>query len=159
MDIIVTTPKSQMKASAQEAADCIAAGGGEYFRRFGNRPTVLPGNRIYYVEDGYVRGFCRIGSIVHRSSCEVCQTTGRRWPPGTYLYMQATTWQWITPIPMNGFQGFRYAKGGRRADGRYYLTLSECSYPIEIVGGWLDPKPEVTNQSPIGNSPRPALTG
>jgi len=41
MDIIVTTPKSQMANAAQEAADCIENGGGEYFRRADRPPGTL----------------------------------------------------------------------------------------------------------------------
>ncbi len=133
MDIIVTTPKSQMATAAQEAADCIAAGGGEYFRRFAQtqKPDVGKGNRVYYVEDGYVRGFARCCRTGYMHCAIKCSTTGRRWPEGFYVFMNAKTWQWIEPIPMQGFQGFRYADKS--------LNYRD----LRIVGGWRDPKPEV----------------
>jgi len=133
MDIIITTPKGEMANAAQEAEDCKRDGGGEYFRRFpvDRAPEVLPGDRVYYVEDGFVRGFAVVARIHATASGQCCDTTGRRWPPGFYVFMDATTWKWIRPIPMKGFRGFRYA-------GRKWRAL--C---VVEVGGWLDPKPEV----------------
>lgn len=134
MDIIVTTPKSQMKAAAQEAADCIAAGGGEYFRRFalrGSPSGIQIGDRIYYVEDGYIRGFADVKNFFYVGDGLQCDTTGRRWPKRFCVFMDAKTWRWIEPIPMRGFQGFRYADN-------YF-----CRGDVRIVGYWRDPKPEV----------------
>ena len=133
MDIIVTTPKREMANAAREAEACKRDGGGEYFRRFpvDRAPQVLVGDRIYYVEDGAIRGFAPIKKIHATASGMCCDTTGRRWPPGVYLFMDATTWKWIRAIPMRGFQGFRYAASRRFVpDGIVYE-----------VGGWLDPKP------------------
>jgi len=134
MDIIVTTPKREMENAAREAEDCKRAGGGEYFRQVPVTlaPEVLPGDRVYYVEDGYIRGFAVVKRIYATASGEACDTTGRRWPPGVYVFMDAKTWKWIRPIPMKGFQGFRYAR----------LSLFRLPAPVEIVGGWLDPKPK-----------------
>jgi hypothetical protein len=43
--------------------------------------------------------------------------------------MDATTWKWIEPIPMNGFRGWRYCKLGWE--------------DIKVIGDWLDDKPEI----------------
>ena len=128
MDIIITTPKREMATAAREAEDCERDGGGEYFRRFpvARAPWIIPGRRVYYVEDGYVRGFAVVVRVHTMNNPVLCLTTGRLWPAGFYVFMDATTWQWIRPILTKGFQGFRYA----------------ILNPI-IVGGWLDPKPEV----------------
>ena len=134
MDIIVTTPKREMATAAREAEDCKRDGGGEYFRRFPltRAPRILPGDRVYYVEDGYVRGFAVAISCIHAvTGLVVCETTGRRWPAAFFVFMDATTWRWIRPIPMKGFRGFRYA-------GRKWRRLR-----VVEVGGWLDPKPVV----------------
>lgn len=130
MDIIVTTPKSQMRAAAREAANCIAAGGGEYFRRFhlNSAPTVKKGDRVYYVEDGYVRGFAVVSRDEWRGQPQQCHTTGHVWLPGIYVFMDATTWKWIEPVPMQGFQGVRYAHNYFRRED------------VSIVGGWRDPR-------------------
>jgi hypothetical protein len=141
MDIIVTTPKGCAGEAAQEARDCIASGGGYYFRRFTKRYAphchLQVGDRIYYVERGYVRGFALLGGwveVVRKS--RGCETTGRWWLPGVYLVMDATTWQWIRPIQMRGFQGWRSAQN--------YFNRER----VEIIGGWLDPMPAIMDTLP-----------
>ncbi|MBE3096986.1 MAG: hypothetical protein IMZ44_07630, partial [Planctomycetes bacterium] len=87
MDIIVTTPKSEMANAAQEAAGCILDGGGEYFRRFPHRqaPRIAPGDRCYYVEDGCIRGYALVTRTFLAGGMIYCDTTGRRWGPGFYV--------------------------------------------------------------------------
>ena len=149
MDIIVTTPKSEMANAAREAADCIAAGGGEYFRRFPlvRTPKVTPADRVYYVEDGYVRGFAVISRLSYESGMN-CDTTGRRWARGWYVFMDANSWKWIRPIPMRGFQGFRYAgrvqisqTDGVGCPGDCKILVGANWQIVHVVGGWVDPKP------------------
>lgn len=128
-DIVVTTPRTQMATAAQEAADCIAEGGGLYFRNLGfHTPKDLEvGGRCFYVEDGAVRGFCTVTAVTDRPQM-VCDTSGRDFGPGVYVFMDAATWHWIAPLPMSGFQGWRYS------------TLEE--HEIKVLGGWLDSRPE-----------------
>jgi hypothetical protein len=163
LDIIVTTPKSQMANAAQEAADCLRDGGGEYFRRFaiGQAPNVEPGDRVYYVEDGYIRGFAVVRDTQRMEDGGMtCDTTRRSWPPGFYVFMRADSWQWIAKIPWPGFQGFRYARyryGGQFT--REWLLVKDrrpiglgdhpnagamLDYAVCVVGNWRDPKPRVT---------------
>ena len=126
MAIIVTTPRNQMGVAAQEAKECVEAGGGSYFRRFGIKPRKLdPGSRIFYTEDGYVRGFAVVSEVVDSGGMR-CDTTGRNWRPGIYAMMSASSWSWIKPIPYNGFQGWRYFDDSG----------------VEIIGVWTDPRPE-----------------
>jgi hypothetical protein len=115
-DIIVTTPKGEIANAAREAREA---------RRFKKSvPRELaPGSRIFYVEDGYVRGFATVERV--ETSSRLCTTTGREWGEGTYAFMRADSWQWIRPLKMTGFQGYRY----------------DAPPGVEIVGGWLDPKP------------------
>lgn len=127
-DIIVTTPKSEMQRAAEEAASIKKDNGGFYFRRFRSRPCMIePGNKIWYVEDGYLRGYCVVKEIKHLIKMQ-CDTTGKWWPQGFYAFMDATTWQWIKPIPYKGFQGYR------RAD-------SILNY--ETIGDWKTLKPQI----------------
>jgi hypothetical protein len=138
MDIIVTTPKSQIANAAREAAECIADGGGEYFRRFhslGYPRDLCVGDRVYYVEDGFIRGFCLVKRLLHSPTGQTCDTTGRIWAQGFFVFMDASSWQWIKPLPLVGFQGFRYV----RNDLPWPAGLSNAL----IVGGWRDPRPEV----------------
>lgn len=128
MDIIVTTPKGQMKNAAQEAEDVKAHGAGFYFRDLATRPQQLAvGERVYYVEDGYVRGFAIVHSIEDVTAAKQCDTTGIIYQGNTRIHMDATSWCWIKPIKMAGFQSWRYAKF--------------TPHQIQIVGGWKDKRP------------------
>lgn len=119
-----------MSNAAREAADCLRAGGGRYFRRLGTTPKEIgEGSRVYYVEDGYIRGYCLL-QRVEKSSGKTCDTTGKVFEAGTYLVMDAQSWRWIAPIRFPGFQGWRYAP-------------AQWSDQAKVVGFWRDPKPAV----------------
>lgn len=125
MDIIVTTPKKEMENAALEAKTVKEEGHGYYFRSLSSWPKKLnASSRIFYVEDGYVRGFCPIKSV--ECGGKICELTNRNWIGAVSIIMDAQKWQWIKPIPMKGFQGWRYY---------------EPPVDMMIVGGWLDPKP------------------
>ncbi len=133
-DIVVSTPKTRMKEAVEEAERAIALDGVErtyYFRNLGKHggANLGKGSRVYYVEDGYVRGFGVVEDdedVLYRDY-EECDATGREYGAGWYAYIPADSWQWIRPIPHKGFQGWRYAPAEWRE--------------VEIIGGWLDPKP------------------
>ena len=123
MDAIVTTPKSEIETAAREAAAVVAAGGGYYYRTVAREPRKLNyGDRLFYVEDGFIRGFALVERILVDEPF-TCRVTGKT-RHGYQIVMNAKTWHWIEPIPMVGFQGVRYF------DQR-----------VKVVGGWLDPKP------------------
>lgn len=134
-DIVVTTPKSQIVQAEAEAEWAKAQGGGPgiiYFRRINRIPKDIElGDKVFYVEDGYVRGYCILAGIdpldgVNSAMDGKCQVTKKDWGDGPCLVMRADSWKWIEPIRMKGFQGWRYW------DGR----------PIKVVGGWKDKKPK-----------------
>jgi hypothetical protein len=120
---------NQAAVAAREARDRVAEGDGVYFRRFAREPRGLEvGTKIYYVEEGHVRGYAVVDEVSEVDEGDeplVCETTGKEWPPGVYAIMRADSWKWIEPIRHRGFQGFRYF------DDRN----------ARVVGGWLDPKP------------------
>lgn len=125
-NIVVTTPIKESENSRKEADDCIKNGGGYYFRNMSKLPkNIAIGSKVFYSENGYIRGFCQICDI--KPGLTKCETTGRIWPLGQNIIMDAKTWKWIEPIEQKGFQGFRYF------DGDY-----------KIVGDWLDKKPEIS---------------
>lgn len=127
-DIIVTTPKDRRGEAAAEARDCLQAGGGTYFRRFSlwTPPPIEPGEKLFYVEDGYVRGFGIVSRVSEKDGA-TCETTGRDYASGVYVEYPAHSWLWIRPIPMKGFQGWRYAR----------FQPGE----VVIVGTWEDSMP------------------
>lgn len=129
MDIIVTTPKKEIGTAALEAEMAKASTNRtRYFRVLKSYPQLLNiGDRIYYVEDGHITGFCVVEEIM-RKNHEQCDTTKRIYRGGATVYMRADSWKWIKPIPMQGFRGYRYFDGQDK---------------IEVVGGWLDPRPKI----------------
>lgn len=123
-NIIVTTPKSEMENAYNEAEYC-KINGGSYFRRFTSKPKGLEvGSKIFYVEDGFIRGFAIVSELKFIEN-KICDVTEKIWDSGTYAFMPAETWNWITPISMRGFQNWRYFNGD-----------------FKIIGQWLDDKPE-----------------
>ena len=128
MDIIVTTPKDQIKNAAKEAEKALSGEVSHYFRHFKKPPIDLNiGDKVFYVEDGYVRGFAVVVSITTEKGVP-CSTTGLKYGEGVYVWMPVNTWNWIKPIPMKGFQGFRYVPD---------------DFIFEVVGDWIDKKPEI----------------
>lgn len=129
-DIIITTPKSMMREAAQEAEDAKRSGGGYYFRSLHSPPRDLnEGDRVFYVEDGYIRGFCTVDHLSDSSfGGHICQTTGRHWSGACFVFMRPNSWTWIRPIPKKGFQGWRY-----------YTAPAD----LEILGDWMAPRPSL----------------
>jgi hypothetical protein len=144
-DIIVTTPRSKAHIAYEEAANCIKAGGGFYFRTFRHfMPKGLGvGSRIFYVDDGFITGYATVDSI--REGDMTCDTSGDDWGYGYHYIMPAQSWTWIEPIPMAGFQGFKYSQ----------LKPEQ----IKAIGGWLDPKPpRPATQPVVPKRLRPGMT-
>lgn len=138
-DIIVTTPKRFLKearAEAEHAKTLFHATGErtQYFRSFPfsllRWPDLFHGDRIYYVEDGWVRGFLVVDFAQEQVDGQTCGTHGVAWPAGYYAYLWADSWKWIVPLPMKGFQGWRWA---HRAG-----VVRES---VKVAGDWLDPMP------------------
>jgi len=131
-NLIVTTPKSEMENSAKEAQELIKSGGGYYFRTFKKKPKGLEvGSKIYYVEDGYIRGFGEVGGLAGGEMR--CEITDREYGDSEdervcHAIIPACSWKWIKPVAMKGFQGFRYFDDSN----------------VEVVGRWMDTKPEVS---------------
>lgn len=116
---------------AKEARETIEAGGESwYFRNLVRRPKHFhEGGRVFYVEDGWARGYAHCFALTEDPAGKVCATTGREFGPGVYACMDALTWCWIAPIAMQGCQGWRY---WRVPEER-----------VAVVGHWRDEKPPV----------------
>ena len=138
--IIVTTPKDQMESAAQEAKDAIENKVDWYFRKLATYPKELnSGDRVFYVENGFITGFGIVSGIANQKGL-VCKTTDESWRDGIFVWMRCDSWQWIKPIPMKGFQGYRYRIG----IGEINLSKvkNPCRFDFKIVGGWKDQKPK-----------------
>jgi hypothetical protein len=104
MHIVVTTPKSELENSKQEAK----SGAKYWFRKLPSKPkNTGAGDRIYYVANNEIVGFAYISTITDANNMH-CSTTGRDWGKGVYAIIDAKSWTPIKPIPYKGFRGFRY---------------------------------------------------
>lgn len=69
-------------------------------------PKVNFHDRCYIVHDGAVRGYNHVLGVEQKDF--ICTTTGKRWK-GIFV-VRYPKFHPIDPIPMKGFQGFRYWK-------------------------------------------------
>lgn len=140
MDIIVTTPKTEIDNAAKEAKDALNGQVSHYFRKLRFFPKFLKkGDRVFYIENDRITGFAIVDGIAEHDGTE-CVTTGKQYTDGVYVWMWCKTWQWIKPITMRGFQGYRYRLGLSEEN---ISTIKEpCRFDFEIAGDWKDPKPK-----------------
>ena len=110
MDIIVTTPKSEIE-NARKEAEFIKKykedKGAFRFRTFRFKPKVEVGDKIFFVNDGFIKGYLTIFDIDVGS--EYCEVTDREWGDENSIVLKFKRWTPLkNPIPMKGFQGIRY---------------------------------------------------
>ena len=104
MDILVTTPKSAHRLAVREAKWVESHSGAYWFRTINGTPNVQIGDKVYYVDQGEIRGYGIVFDIVFGEI--KCHSTGKVYT-GTHLKQR----KWVClekPIPFRGFQGFRY---------------------------------------------------
>jgi len=67
--------------------------------------------RVYIIYDGFVRGYHELKYVIYRDDHEVLSVDGKGyWRAGWYL-VRDPEWHAIEPLPMRGFQGWRYFEG------------------------------------------------
>jgi len=110
MDIIVTTPKDQID-NAKKEGKVIEKDGGYWFRVLTYKPKVKIGNKIYFVEDGFIKGYGIVFEITQLDSSFKCDITDQFWGKYGSWIIKYNNWIWLkNPIKMKGFQGFRYVE-------------------------------------------------
>ena len=111
MDIVVTIPKSrlaQVEKEEAQVAELLAKGVAvNFFWSLGRKPKKLEvGDRCYFVWDGAMRAW---HEVVGFGADKQCETTGI-FHPGFCVILAPEIHTIDVPIPMKGFQGFRYFK-------------------------------------------------
>jgi hypothetical protein len=102
-DIVVTIPKSVKWEDYEQ--ELIAAENGEILNfKVNGMPRTGVGNRCYICYNGNVIGYHIISGLSNKSFD--CTTTGRGWS-GNFMERTGKFFR-IEPVPMKGFQGFRY---------------------------------------------------
>lgn len=123
---MVTSPRTRMKEMAAEAEDALAGKFTHYHRSIDRHPREFkPGSRVYYVEDGAIRGFCVVETLVQAVGGK---PTNEFYAPrsGLLIYMRCDSWMWVDPVAYCGFQAWRYAP---------------ARSTFHVVGRWTDPRP------------------
>lgn len=113
MDILVTIPKREMNNIKKEDAWLKNQKPGEavQFWSMSRIPKdIHAGDRVYFVEAGAVRYYHELLSISNESSMK-CEATDRVWG-GPALILTCPPVTLKNPVPMKGFQGFRYVERG-----------------------------------------------
>ena len=104
MDILVTTPKSAHQLAYEEAMFVERYPNTYWFRTIRGKPDVQIGDKVYYVDQGMIRGYGIVFEITYEEL--QCIMTKKIYK-GTHLKQRK--WVWLKkPIPFKGFQGFRY---------------------------------------------------
>lgn len=109
MNIVITWPKSRSLESYLIELDK-ADKAGEFINfRLPTKPKEHEVSLCYIVHDGAIRGWNDVVSIDYRPEGVVRDPiTGDYWPAGFYVVRDPHWHPLKDPIPMKGFQGFRY---------------------------------------------------
>lgn len=104
-DIIITLPAKIKWEDYQEELDAVERD--EMILNFKvpffPKETAI-GSKCYLVHKGYIRGWMKI--VGFDDNDFICESTGKYWS-GKFVE-RSGKFHKITPIPMKGFQGFRY---------------------------------------------------
>lgn len=103
-DIVVTLPKSVSWGDYSKELDKVKDGKEVMNFKVRSFPKTGVGKRCYIVHNGFVRGWMEIVGMSKEDF--ICSTTGKRWS-GKFI-QRSGPFHEIEPIPMKGFQGFRY---------------------------------------------------
>jgi len=108
MDILVTTPQSEIDNSRKEG-ETVEAEGGYWFRTFKFKPKVEPNDKMYFVEAGLIKGYGIIFEVSQLDESADCDVTGRGCGAAGGYIVKYNNWHWLkSPVPFKGFQGIRY---------------------------------------------------
>lgn len=102
-DIIITIPKSIKWEDYEKELDAAANGAILNFK-VNNFPKTKPGNKCYVCYNGFIVGYHIISGMSTKEF--TCTTTHNLWN-GKFIE-RTGQFNKIEPIPMKGFQGFRY---------------------------------------------------
>lgn len=126
-DIIITIAKDKIKEEALKVVKSLKSlGREEYYRQYSlnKQPPVRFGDKVFILEDGYVRGFFVVQEV-RRRSFPVIGTADQKDEYSRVIF-DVLSWQSIVPIPMNGFPGFKYV-----LDDFTYQTIGDGCFDLE----------------------------
>ena len=106
-DWIITVPMLRIPVWELYEKELARAAAGEVLNyRLKHDPKVEPGDRIFVVWNGLVRGWMTALGVVFRKTAFRCTTTGNFWPGGWYV-QRTGEFHEVPHITMRGFRGIR----------------------------------------------------
>jgi len=106
MDIIITIPKSIQWEEYEKELATVKDYKQVINFKVNNFPKTKVGNKCYLLYNGFIIGWMEIVGMAEKNF--TCSTTGKNWM-GKFIE-RSGAFHKIDPIPMKGFQGFRYFK-------------------------------------------------
>lgn len=108
MNILLTTPIIK-KNIAKIEAENVKKNGGYFFRTFHFQPKCSIGDKIYFVDDGLIKGYGIIFEISQIKDHIKCSTTGIKYGKVGDWVIKYDNWHWLPiPVQWKGFMGIRY---------------------------------------------------
>jgi len=115
MDIVITLPKTVSWTDYEKELEAVKDGKQVINFKVPNFPVKTKvGDKCYLCHNGFVVGWMKI--VNFSEGYFTCSTTGECWK-GKFI-QRSGLFHKVEPIPMKGFQGFRYFKGIANADNR-----------------------------------------
>lgn len=103
-DIVITIPKSVDWSEYEKELEAVKDGKQVLNFKVNNFPKTAKGNKCYLLHNGFIKGWMGIVGLSNKDF--ICSTTGKHWK-GNFIE-RSGPFHKIDPIPMKGFQGFRY---------------------------------------------------
>jgi hypothetical protein len=103
-DIIITVPKTTKWEDYEKELKAAESGDILNFK-VPTKPNTTKGCKCYILYDGNIIGYHIITDVIKQKF--ECTTTGKEWEYGWYVQRTGKLYK-INPIPMKGFQGYRY---------------------------------------------------
>lgn len=106
-DLVITLPKSVKWEDYEKELEAAANGDLLNFKVPNLPKEAKIGNKCYIVHNGEIKGWMEICGLIKGGFD--CTTTGKRWD-GNFVQRTGEFNYLDEPIPMKGFQGYRYMK-------------------------------------------------
>ena len=103
-DIVITIPKTIKWEDYEKELEAVKDYSSVMNFKVNAFPQTTKGSKCYLVYNGEVKGWMEIVGLSEKAF--KCTTTGKDWD-GKFIE-RSGPFHKITPIPMKGFQGFRY---------------------------------------------------
>lgn len=104
-DIVITLPSKIEWSDYEKELDMVEKEGGILNFKVSKFPKdAMIGSKCYVIHKGFIKGYMIISGFSEKNF--KCEVTGEKWT-GKFIERKGK-FHYINPVPMKGFQGFRY---------------------------------------------------